>query len=472
MSSISQTNQQTVNLNTLPFAHLGLISSFNSSQVQKATSIVCKHLNEASQSSCYQEELRQAKLAKYAKLLQDRQNSPLSSRPIAERTLYEIASNIASFFPKGDQRRLQVIGLPFFTKGLDKMLDVTNKAIKDEELIALLKQSNVEYTHINLSGCSKLTATSLTYIAKFMKAHSLDLSHCNFNDKDIVALAASGLRKLNLSHCKNIKGAFFDRFKELTTLNLTGCTLFKAGFKQLHHASNLDTLILAYTNASDRDIVDGVRGTGPRALRRIDLTGCKSITESVFDKTVLKDFHDGQLTLNLDKEIAVPKLRAAQTQPKHFMEDPLNVEIVFGSDEVINSDLLIAQIHAWKDALRQKRIGELYKTQEGLRGHAVQIQCELNRLTPERLLETYRVWMPKLSKDEMIALGKKYKGWDDINPPQIPGNVYSAAVSAQEELREAVLQAQKGAAKGGFVSPVKIGLNFSFLEHNRSIRQL
>src|SRR5690349_7022625 len=53
MTSVTSNSQQIVNLKTLPFAHVGLISSFLTPVDRRAVPVVCKHLNEAPQSLYY-----------------------------------------------------------------------------------------------------------------------------------------------------------------------------------------------------------------------------------------------------------------------------------------------------------------------------------------------------------------------------------------------------------------------------------
>src|SRR5690348_3459724 len=88
-----------------------------------------------------------------------------------------------------------------------KVLNVTNHAITDEELIKLIDKHQTTLTSINLSGCTRITDKSIKYLAKLKNLTNLNLSDCTL----ITDAAIKDLSKL----------------QNLTTLDLTGCNQIK-----------------------------------------------------------------------------------------------------------------------------------------------------------------------------------------------------------------------------------------------------
>lgn len=277
---------------------------------------------------------------------------------------------------------------------------------------------------------------------KLNRVISLNLSDCRFCDKDIHVLKDMNLRILNLSSCQRITGKYFNEFRTLKRLDLTGCKLAPAAYSNIREAGGIQRIFLANTSVTDRDIqnlrgvkkgssIDEPAAGGQTTLAYIDLRGCDNITTKTIT-FLMKDLRDNQIRIRTDDRLKIPKLKTVLTDPIHSIKDPLRK----GDEGFVDDATLIKQINVWKDAL-SKRVGQLWKHEHGLRGHIIQIQEQLRRLTPELLTSS--------RQDSIVS-----------------GEVYSAAVLAQEQLRAAVLSAKADAIYSSTSESIPI-LSFPFL---------
>jgi hypothetical protein len=400
MSTITNNNFPRANLDNLPLAHLALISSFGTTKDQEVTKLVSKHLNRIPQ-------LPQNFQAQQAQLLQNFQPRQ-TQQSGAQGFPFYILDYILSFIPTTDLGRLQEVGSDFYKNRLKATtLNLRGKPVNDEKFTKLLEKSRDVYVRLDLSRCFNFLPQFLTHTARLKNIHSLNLTSCNFKDSDIVPLAKSHVRSLNLSFCPNIYGKSLGQFIMLKRLDLTGCRLIPAAYTNLSQASSLEVLILAQTEATDKNMKD-VRGTRAKTnLKRIDLSNCKNITHKGLVSIFTKDFRDQQIKLKVDDRIKLPKMKTKVTPPRHKNNDPLRK-----GEDGTDDQTYIKKINDWRDSIKSKRISELYQHPGKLKEHFEQIQNELNGMT----------W-------------KKFEG--------MSGDVCKAAENAQKDLHAAVLKVQQ-----------------------------
>src|SRR5690348_17355542 len=165
-----------------------------------------------------------------------------------------------------------------------KVLNVTNHAITDTELIKLIDKQQTTLTSINLSGCTHLTDKSIKYLAKLKNLKNLNLSDCNqITDAAIKDLSKlQNLTILNLSSCNQITGAAIkdlSKLQNLTILNLSSCyQITDAAIKDLSKLQNLTALNLdSCTKITDAAIKDLSK---LQNLTALDLSICDQITDA------------------------------------------------------------------------------------------------------------------------------------------------------------------------------------------------
>lgn len=197
---------------------------------------------------------------------------------------------------------------------------------------------------------------------------SINLTSClNISDKVVPDLAKlRNLNSLNLSYCLKIRGEYFGSLRNVKHLDLTGCTkIVPGGFKNLAGLFQLNTLILSRcVQINDRDIAHFAT---LRSLNSLYLNRCPKITDKIYKH--LKPLKELELHHRWCVNMSSNKSKAIN---RHKIPDPVE------SDKALK---------LWANSLMQERIPDLFKTEEGLKGHVDQIQSEINRISCENLFE-------------------------------------------------------------------------------------